>query len=328
MTFEIRVLLVALAAYAVINLATSALVALAWTRWAQGEAASRARRLALLRALPTATSLLGVVWGTASFLRFEPRGHDETFGVVFVALACVPIGLLAVSLWRGVRSARQARRVGRLWLDRAEPVSVGVSLPAFAIRSGFPVVAVVGLFRPRLIVARSVLAACTPEELEAIFAHERAHVRRGDNWMRFALTVLPDALGLLPASSRLLAGWHAAAEDAADDGARALGPAGRLTLAQALIRVARMAPADGASGPLDPAMLPATALFRGGDVARRVRRLLDPPRPPRPPRPTAASSRVVTRVVAGLGSAVACALGVLLMEPLHDVVETIVTLLP
>ena len=321
MTFELRLLIVGLTAFALTNLAVSAVLALGWRRADTGDGAPRARRLAWLRALPVTAALSGTLWATTAFAIYEPRRSDETFGILLTGLASVPAVLLAAAAWRWLRATWHAQLVQRRWLRDAEPIALdGTDLPAVAIPSSFPVVAVMGLFRPRLVIARSVIAACTPLELRAIVAHEQAHVVRRDNWTRLALTVLPDVLGWLPASRQLTASWHAAAEDAADDGAGSLGRDGRLALAQALIRVARMAPAETSAAATDARLLPATALFRGDDIARRVQRLVAP-----------AGTDTARRRRLGLGVAAATAalaLSAVLMKPLHHVVETIVTILP
>jgi Zn-dependent protease with chaperone function len=316
MSYELRLLIVALTAFAVTNFVASGLVAGLWTRLRAGDAAGRAGALLRLRSLPAMAAVAAAVYGAVAFLLFEPREQDETFGVVLMLLAGVAAALIASGVWRAWRFVQRARRIQRAWLDQAEPIGLsGVSMPAFAVTSAFPIVAVVGFVRPTLIVARSVMSACTAGEMRAILAHEQGHVTRRDNLARAALAVLPDILGWLPASRRLAASWHQAAEDAADDCAASAGPHGRLTLASALIRVARIAPASAAS-----ATLPATALYRGDDIARRVRRLLDPLSPP--------ATRRAPGLRRALAAACLLAAGALAMERMHDLVEALVTLLP
>ena len=83
---------------------------------------------------------------------------------------------------------RRHHRVVGQWLSTATPLTLPrLGLPAFQVESAFPVVAVVGLFRPRLVIARTVLEACTPDELEAVLDHERAHIRHHDNIRRLLL---------------------------------------------------------------------------------------------------------------------------------------------
>ena len=65
-----------------------------------------------------------------------------------------------------MRVVAATRRLTREWLATAEPVALsGITRAAVAVASPFPVVAIVGFRRPTLVIARSVLAACSPEEL-------------------------------------------------------------------------------------------------------------------------------------------------------------------
>jgi Zn-dependent protease with chaperone function len=176
------------------------------------------------------------------------------------------------------------------------------------------VVAAVGVFRPMLIIARPVLAACTPEELRAILAHERHHLARRDNIGRAWFALAPDPLGWLPIARRLFAAWQDASEQAADDASAELGPTGRVALAQALVRVARLAPPD--HGLLD---LPVSALYRGEDLANRVRRLLAPPAPPEADTPVWRERLALVTVVIGCGMA---------LHLVHGLFEAAITFLP
>jgi beta-lactamase regulating signal transducer with metallopeptidase domain len=197
----------------------------------------------------------------------------------------------------------------------ARPVSLpGVSAPALVIDSAFPVVAVAGLVRPRLLIAKTVLDACSPEELRAILAHEQGHIDRRDNLRRLMLGAIPDVLAWLPLARRIQTAWLEAAEDAADDMAEALGSEGRAVLAQALLRVARLAP--GAA----PVSLPASALYRGESLDRRIRRLLAPAA-----HAPAAGAAWILRW--GLGGVV-LSLALLTLRDIHDLVEAAVIFLP
>jgi hypothetical protein len=138
---------------------------------------------------------------------------------------------------------------------------------AYRVEVEFPVVAVVGTWRPELFVADRVAAACSPVEIAVVAAHERAHVAALDNLTRaaFAATPLPARL-----SSRLEHAWAAASEEAADLAARAGGSG--VTLASALLKVAALAlPAA------SPRPALASALIGAGGLEPRVRRLLAPP---------------------------------------------------
>jgi len=171
------------------------------------------------------------------------------------------------------------------------------------------------MIRPRLVVARRVLAECPPEELAAILAHERRHFMQRDNLRRALLACLPDLLALAPMGDRLVTNWHDAIEEAADDAAAENGPAGRVDLASALVRVARLAPTG-----QRPVVLPVSALYRGENIERRVRRLLDDPEPPSAPRGSAWRRGVVGACLVVMGG--------LALHATHEVVEAAASFLP
>jgi len=252
-----------------------------------GEAGGQARSLFALRLLPAAAGLVFAAGFYApAYLLLEPRDAGETVSPGLALLVVAAAGLVITGLRRGLRSWVDGRRLAAGWLRGARPLDlVGLALPAYRIAHRFPVVAVVGMWRPRLFVAESVLAGLTSEELEAVLAHEEGHLLARDNLRGFLLRCCPDLLALLPIGNRLFRAWTEAAEAAADEHAARAGSSRALALAGALVKVARMAP------PGQRASLPASAFHDGAAIALRVKRLLDrteskegatpPPRPPR-----------------------------------------------
>lgn len=315
MTVELRIIVVSLATFAAVGLALTALVPFV-AGWITGEPARRARRLATLRLLPALGAAIAGAVVCAAFIAFEPwrDGEDITrLAPVFAALA---LALILSAIWRGVRLARATRRTIDAWLRAAEPIALaGISAPAFAVRADFPIVAVVGLAKPRLIIARSVLETCSESELEAVLAHEQGHIDRRDNLRRLLLSIAPDVLSWLPASERLFSAWRDAAEEASDDDAARIGVDGRVRLASALVKVARLA-TGGHASPL----MPASALYRGESLDRRVRRLLEVSAPV-DPRPGSRWRTLPTAVAA-------MALCLAMLEDVHAVVEGLLHRLP
>jgi Zn-dependent protease with chaperone function len=309
MTFELRILVVGLAAFA----AVGTLAALCAWLWARGRTSRLLdSALLVLRMLPTVSALLALALTMLAFALFEQRGHEAT-GLVLRSLAVLGAALIIHAGWRAWRLHRRTRQSLSQWMATAEPVALpGIDLPIFAVHSTFPVVAVVGLIRQRIVIARSVLDGCEPEELRAILAHEQMHIDRHDNVRRAILATAPDVLSWFPVSERLLAAWHDRCEESADNGAERLGERGRVLLAQALIRVARLAAA-----PPSIHDLPASALYRGEDLRRRVHRLLAPPA-------AAAAPSRWGRYLAAL----AVTASTMALRPIHDLVEAAVTWLP
>jgi hypothetical protein len=283
---------------------------------------ARARRLFALRLLPSIVGLL-VAFGLVlpSFLWLEPASSGEQVGTMLVAVAALSGVILLAGLVRASLGIVATWRLIRRWARGARCVRLpGISLPAFSLDVRFPLVTITGWFRPRLYVSRTVLTHCTDEELAAILAHETGHLKRGDTWKRALLRACPDLFALTPLGAETERLWAEAAEQAADDHAAGPGRARSLDLASALVRIARLA------GTSHPRALPLTTLYRGGGVALRVSRMLEPS-PPAPreaggPEHRASSPLLVTT---GLVGSVAAVLA--LLRPVHCVLEAVVRLL-
>jgi Zn-dependent protease with chaperone function len=203
---------------------------------------------------------LGVV--LPAFLLFEPARDGERAGLLLMGLAAVGAAHVARVAVRATRMLRLSRAVIARWAPEATPLEASRwGLPVFAIDAGFPVVAVAGLFRPQLFVDRRVLRSCSPGELEAIAAHERAHVVGRDNLRRLLIGACEGP------TSAIAAEWRRAAEHLADRRA-ADSPRRAVDLASALVKIARLAPGR---------MLDATALSTihdGGSLEARIRHLV------------------------------------------------------
>jgi hypothetical protein len=232
---------------------------------------SRAAGLFVLRVLPYATGLVaafGVV--LPMFLWFEPSDTQESLAATLAIAAAAGALWLAHGACRGLIAWRATRLLARRWRAGGRRLETfDVSVPVFAIDETYPLVAVVGFRWPELFISRRVLDACPPDEVRAMVLHECAHISAADNIKRLVLRACPD---LWPATPALETLWARAAEEAADAAAAASRPALRIDLAQALVRVARLA--TGAHRPL-----PASAFYLGGSIESRVKRLLDPAEP-------------------------------------------------
>jgi Zn-dependent protease with chaperone function len=316
----------ALSAFLAIDVLASVVAALLW-RAAQGDLERvsphvRAGGLLLLRVFPATAAaiiVLGVV--LPAFWRFEPRETSEMVGESLVVLALAASGVIAMALCRGWRASRATARVVHGWLRHARPVAFpGVHIRAYSIDAEFPVVSVVGILRPRLFISERVLRECTPEELHAMTRHECGHLASRDNLKRLVLRACPTPLLLTRVACELERYWHEACEEAADDYAARASVPSALALANALLRVARMAPAGRAT------ILPALSLYDGGSFERRIRRLI------------AAGPRDGSRpawLLAARGLALVApilALAVLLdgnlLHAVHQVIEAVVETLP
>lgn len=306
------------AVFAAVNVTAAWAVAALWPsisrRLAGAGPAVRARHILLCRLTPAALAAAVTVVALVAFFLHEPPDASEQVGIALRAAAALGIGFAVTTVVRvGVLLAASARLANR-WTRDAAVATVGGSL-AWVVDTAFPIVAVVGLRRPRLVVARSVVERCSPREMAAIVAHERGHLAAADNLKRLIAWGLVDALALSPRSRQMAVAWQEAAEQAADDHATGQG-ADPLDLARALVAVARLAP------PRVMASLPASAFYRGDGIERRVRRLLDTDRAVR------GEPRRNGRRLLAAGLACAAPLAVDAGRPVYLIVEWLVTHLP
>jgi Zn-dependent protease with chaperone function len=266
----------ALASLLAFNTVASLATALLWRGLAPAlrawPAAARARLLFMLRVLPpTAAFMMVLLVLLPAYVVHEPRHAVEAVSFKLACLAALSAAGLLLAGWRGAATWLATRRLTRNWLapERA------FGLPVYRIQHPFPVLALVGVWRPRLFVADKLLAAFSPAELAAALAHESGHLAARDNGKRAWLRACRDALTLVPCGRVLDRAWDAATEEAADEFVARQQPAMALDLAAALVKLARLAEPE-----MKPAMhlwQPISASFIGyeaGTVAHRVTRLL------------------------------------------------------
>lgn len=302
------------AANALLSIAAIALVA----------AASRAARPAAagwwlaLRLMPAGGSALFVaVLFVPSYVRFEPRETVEGVDRTLAAFALAAAALLAFAAVRAVAAWRRAERQAAVWARGARPLASPSGLPAYAIGAATtPLMALVGIARPRVFVSDRLVDALTADELGATLAHEASHATAADNLKRLAMRAAPDFLGLTAAASAIERRWAAAAEHAADRVGAGIDPAARCALASALVKAARLTPRS-------PATLePISTLVGGGDITARVQQLLGDPQPRAAWRPRLAFAVTVAAIGAG---ALAFAP---LLHAVHAATEVLVNSLP
>lgn len=275
--FKLLGICLALAIFLALNVAAASLVSLVWRlihrtaeRWS---ARLRAQILFTLRLAPCLVGLIAVgLFFLPAYLDYEPRGTSEAVTTKLALFASLSILGLALASWRAARAVWITRKLRREWLNAAKEISLpGVRVRAFQIPHAFPIVAVVGILRPRLFVAEQVLLTLTPEELSATVAHEYGHLRARDNLKRGLLRACRDAL-LIPVGNSVERSWSAAAESAADEYAAETSADVALNLASALVKIARMVPVG------VRAQMPLAAFLVGEEsrgIKARVRHLVD-----------------------------------------------------
>lgn len=244
--FEVLGLCLFLAALLSLNALLAPVVTLVWQRLASRawSSASKARVIFWLRIAPVLLSLvLALAFVLPAYLLHEPRHKVEPVSFKLACLTAVAALGLMLALWRGVRAWWVTRRLVQNWMQHATRIELaGLPLPAYRIPHPYPVVALVGCWRPRLFLAAQLCETLTSDELAATIAHEVGHWQARDNGKRAVLRLCCDVLAILPTGRSLDRAWAEAAESAADEAAACTGPRVAVDLASALVKIARLIP--------------------------------------------------------------------------------------
>jgi beta-lactamase regulating signal transducer with metallopeptidase domain len=174
-----------------------------------------------------------------------------------------------LSIARTARAVVISNRYNRMWrkAGREARLTAGDS-DAVIVKKEAPLLALAGVYRPRLVVSDGVLGALSAEQLAVALRHEKAHLGSRDNLKRLLLLLAPDAIPLVARFSLLDREWSRLSEWAADDEAVEGDARRALSLAEALLRVARM----GAGPRLS--YLHTSLVVADQDLSARVDRLL------------------------------------------------------
>ncbi|MBV9926613.1 MAG: M48 family metalloprotease [Acidobacteria bacterium] len=185
--------------------------------------------------------------------------------------------LLSARTLGGLMLARRmklhgARPVSGLWREKAAEIArkLSVSTPVKVLESSLvSVPTAVGWLRPAILLPASAFTGLTPEQLEAVLAHELAHVRRHDYLVNVLQTGVETLLFYHPAVWWVSRQIRAEREHVCDDMAvRVTGDV--MTYARALTRIERLR--------TTASRLAMAA--DGGSLRFRVSRLVEgPPRP-------------------------------------------------
>lgn len=306
--YFLRLLCISLASFFLIHLALGLLVRMlspVLIRRVERMLPRRAAGFLLaVRLLPSACAFTAVAGlCVPSYLRFEQRTGGEEVGLACIAAALLCAACFAISAVRSWRAAarslgyvRYCQMVGR------RTCLAGDALPAWVVDGPAPFLVLAGIVHPRLMVSKDVVVALAADQLAAALRHEHAHRVSRDNLKRLVVLLAPDLLPFWRSFDALERAWSRFAEWAADDHAVAGDSTRSLSLASALVRVARM----GACPQAPP--LVTSLLADNEDLAERVNRLLRETPPPS----AAGPSPVLLPVACGLAGA---ALAVLMLQP-------------
>ena len=219
------------------------------------------------------------------------------FGAWLVGVALLSIYHLVGWRWAR-RLSRNGEPVGEtvatLARDLCRRLGIGRAV-AFLESSAVCVPTVVGWLRPVVLVPASTLTGLSPRQLEAILAHELAHVRRHDYLINLLQTAVETLLFYHPAVWWVSAQVRRERENCCDDLAVAV-CGDRLSYARALVDL------EGLRSPASRLVLAAS----GGSLTDRVRRLVGAPGR-RSRRPWAAGLLALALLPAGAAVQLACA---------------------
>jgi beta-lactamase regulating signal transducer with metallopeptidase domain len=257
-----------------------------------------ARFLFIFRMFPFALTLFLIVgFCIPSYLWLEPVSTGEKVGYACLAAAAMGAIVWTMSLFRvGFSLLRTSRYMSSCERDGQEIAVDGESSPVLVVKREAPLMAVAGLVHPKLIVSRSVLHKLTPEQREAAFRHEQAHRASRDNLKRFLCLLAPDAIPFVSGFKKIERRWARYTEWAADDHAVNGDSERALSLAAALVSVAKMGKTTHQSS-----YVLSSLVAEDEDLAVRVDRLLrEQQYAEKPLAPLVQVARNVALVAAGL----------------------------
>lgn len=208
-------------------------------------ARTRAEILFVMRIAPPVIAIVAIAaFMIPSYYMYEPAVTDERVSLRLGALATISAIGIGLAFWRGLRSWLATRSLLKQWLATSTPIKLdAITVPTFVLQGHpFPLIAVVGAFRPRLFIASHVLESLSEEELAAAIAHEYGHLDARDNFKRSVMRISRAALLIIPCGRWLDRAWSESSESAADEHAAQRSSQVALDLASALVRIARMIP--------------------------------------------------------------------------------------
>lgn len=321
MSYASRLLCLSLASFFLIQLLAGLAVKLceaaAIRKSGHMAASSGARFLFLLRLLPAGVGAAAViVLCIPSYLSLEPHARPEPVGPACLIAAFLGAAVCGLAACRAARALVRSIRYQR----SCRHAAVQLHLPReratlWLTASTSPPLALGGIFRPKLLISREAFTALSRKELQSAIGHERAHQHSRDNLKRLMLLLAPDILPLWPALSNYDHAWERVAEWAADDCVASRFPDQTLSLASALVRVARLNAAPARVVPLATSFLPDAR-----ELSTRIDRLLTLRANAEPVR----SRTAAPAIAAGAFLAVLLAAQTATLQFVHQVLEQLI----
>jgi Zn-dependent protease with chaperone function len=186
--------------------------------------------------------------------------------------AILLIWMVCSAAWTVYSASRAGRRVRRMVLASGRPMGHVGGFPVWEVDDRAVVAFSAGVLRPLIVVSSGLRASLSPEEYEAVLAHEQGHASARDNLTLLLVRVVGRAFCFFPGLRPAVRGLRSALEIAADAyaGERTGDP---LLVAGSVTRVARLALAAASSA--DTFAARAFASFAHDElVVERVRHLV------------------------------------------------------
>ena len=234
--------------------------------------ASAARFLLAVRLFPCGFAILTVAaLCVPSYLWLEPDNASEQISVLCFLAAALCVAIWSISLGRGMRAVSRSRRYLRHCRNTGRKMHLpGHPAAGWVMDGAGHSIGLAGILRPRVVVAKGVWNALSREQLEAALRHEWAHATSRDNLKKLLTLLIPDVLPFVRARfSELDRAWARFAERAADDRAAAGDLRRSVSLAAALVSVARM------GIPQHTTPLMTSLVSDAAELSNRVERLLE-----------------------------------------------------
>ncbi len=220
-------------------------VKLVRSRTASLSPALAANLLFAVRLLPLGlASLVTIGFVLPAFVAFEPDSTSEGLSSRLAVLAIAGGLVILAMAARGVRILYATGETRRQLESQSEPLvfedisTEGISVPVYQVKSRSSLLAVTGILKPQIYIAREIVERLSPEELSAALAHEMAHVSSFDN-LKLLLLRITRPPAFLKMFALADAAWTGASEVAADQAALTSG-ATALDLSSALVKVGRI----------------------------------------------------------------------------------------
>jgi hypothetical protein len=240
-TYSVRIAILGFASFFLLHLALGLVSLRLFPRLARASASMPPQwvsRISIaLRLGPACLSILAVLGlCLPSYLHYEGNFATEEIGWLCLMPASLGVLLCLTALARAVRAVIQssflsdrfcAAKDSSFWLLNRE-------------LDEFPSLALVGLFKPKVVVSPLVLETLTAEQFQTALEHEQAHQSSRDNLKRLLILLAPDLLPFTHNFRAMERHWDRYAELSADDFATRGQPARSIALAEALIKLARL----------------------------------------------------------------------------------------